>query len=69
MGQSAKRRDSSREVENVNKWVDNRKKEWNTHIERMSQKRVPRIVRDRSPVERRSIGRPHKKWNDNLINI
>lgn len=54
------------EVENVNTWVKNRKQEWNQHINRMTEQRIVKIARDKSPGGRRSIGRPRKRWNDDL---
>lgn len=40
-------------VENINEWVHGRKKEWNDHTNQMTDNK---IVRDISPVERRSVG-------------
>lgn len=53
-------------VESVNEWTLNRKKEWNEHISRMDDRRMVRIARDKSPLGRRSPGRPRKRWSDNL---
>lgn len=53
-------------VENVNHWVLGRKREWNAHIGRMDENRMVRIARDKSPLGRRSLGRPRKRWSDNL---
>ena len=52
--------------EDINCWVLKRKKQWNEHISRMEEKRIVRIARDKSPTGRRSIGRPRKRWCDNL---
>lgn len=54
------------EVDNVNTWVKNRKREWNQHINRMTEQRIVKIARDKSPGGRRSVGRPRKRWNDDL---
>ncbi|XP_045473979.1 uncharacterized protein LOC123680232 [Harmonia axyridis] len=48
-------------VENINEWVLGRKREWNDHISRMDEERMVRIARDRSPLGRRSLGRPRKQ--------
>ena len=53
-------------VENINNWVLNRKVEWNEHINRMDDRRIVRITRDKSPLGRRNVGRPRKRWSDNL---
>ena len=53
-------------VENINEWILGRKHEWNAHISRMDQERIVRIARDKSPAGRRSMGRPRKRWSDNL---
>lgn len=54
------------QVDNINEWVVNRKIEWNEHIHRMDQDRIVKIARDKSPIGRRSTGRPRKRWSDNL---
>ena len=53
-------------TEDVNQWLLGRKNEWNQHINRMEDTRVVKIARDKSPLGRRSIGRPRKRWSDNL---
>ena len=52
--------------EDINCWVLKRKKQWNEHISRMKEERIVRIARDKSPTGRRSIGRPRKRWCDNV---
>ncbi|XP_044744651.1 uncharacterized protein LOC123306625 [Coccinella septempunctata] len=54
------------EVDNVNTCVKNRKREWNQHINRMTEQRIVKIARDKSPGGRRSVGRPRRRWNDDL---
>ena len=49
-------------VENINNWVLNRKVKWNDHINRMDNRRIVRITRDKSG--RRNVGRPE---NDGAI--
>lgn len=53
-------------IEDINGWVSNRKKEWNAHINRMDDRRIVKIARDKSPLGGRSVGRPRKRWSDNL---
>ncbi|KAK5646720.1 hypothetical protein RI129_005184 [Pyrocoelia pectoralis] len=53
-------------VENINEWVLHREHEWNEHITRMDEQRTVKAARDMSPIGRRSIGRPRKRWSDNL---
>jgi hypothetical protein len=53
-------------IENINEWTLKRKKEWYSHISRMGERRLVKIARDRSPNGRRSVGRPRKRWSDNL---
>ncbi|XP_060524527.1 uncharacterized protein LOC132700944 [Cylas formicarius] len=43
-------------VDNVNDWVLQRKRQWNYHINRMQDGRLVKIVRDKSPDGRRSVG-------------
>ncbi|KAK9884597.1 hypothetical protein WA026_007437 [Henosepilachna vigintioctopunctata] len=52
-------------VDSINDWVLNRKQEWKDHINRMDDTRIVRIARDRSPLGRRSVGRPRKRCSDN----
>lgn len=53
-------------TENINEWVKGRKAEWNRHIGRMTEDRLVRIARDKSPNGRRSVGRPRKRWSDGV---
>ncbi|XP_048522293.1 uncharacterized protein LOC125504409 [Dendroctonus ponderosae] len=45
-------------VNNINEWVANRKKEWNEHISRMNHHRFVRIARDKSPLDEETLGAP-----------
>ncbi|XP_056635947.1 uncharacterized protein LOC130444692 [Diorhabda sublineata] len=38
----------------------------NNHITRMTDDRVVKIARDKSPAGRRSFGRPRRRWSDNI---
>ena len=53
-------------IENINDWELKRKQEWNKDINRMDKNRLVRTARDTSPIGRRSVGRPRKRWSDNL---
>ncbi|XP_019755972.1 uncharacterized protein LOC109534668 [Dendroctonus ponderosae] len=50
-------------VKNINKWVANRKKEWNEHITRIDHRRLVRMARNKSPLGRRDVGRLRKRWS------
>jgi hypothetical protein len=41
--------------------VGKRKKEWNNHIERMTDNTLVKIARDKSPNGRRPTGTPRKR--------
>ncbi|XP_030760558.1 uncharacterized protein LOC115885711 [Sitophilus oryzae] len=53
-------------VGSINEWVLSRRREWNEHIGRMDEGRIVRSARDKSPLGRRSTGRPRKRWCDIL---
>ncbi|XP_056642629.1 uncharacterized protein LOC130449021 [Diorhabda sublineata] len=53
-------------VEAINEWLLTRRKELNNYISRMTDSRVVKIVRDKSPAGRRSVGRHQKRWSDNI---
>ncbi|XP_045479646.1 uncharacterized protein LOC123684404 [Harmonia axyridis] len=44
------------EVKKIGEGIDNRKEEWKEWAK----------ARDKSPLEKRSIGRPRKRWSDKL---
>lgn len=48
---------------NINDWILDRKKEWNSLVSRMWVHRLVKIARDKSPNSWRSIGRLRKKSN------
>ena len=53
-------------IDNINDWVLQRKRNWNEHISRMTDDRIVKTSRDKSPAGQRSTGRPRKRWSDNL---
>ncbi|XP_030767906.1 uncharacterized protein LOC115891558 [Sitophilus oryzae] len=62
------RRDNIRQtckVDSINEWVLSRRREWNEHISRMDEGRIVRSAH-KSPLGRRSTGRPRKRWSDNF---
>ena len=54
-------------IQDIADWVDVRRKCWADHIERMSENRLPKIVRDNRPQGTRSNGRPKKDGINRLI--
>jgi hypothetical protein len=57
-------------IQNIADWITRRRYEWNEHITRMNPQRIVRQARDNHPRTRRSVGRPKKRWKDNLrINL
>ncbi|XP_043494653.1 uncharacterized protein LOC122519338 [Polistes fuscatus] len=54
------------QIDNINDWVLGRKIQWNDHITRMTGDRIVKIARDRSPLGKRSPGRPRKRWADDI---
>jgi predicted GTPase len=53
-------------IQNIADWITRRSHEWNEHITRMNLQRIVRQARDNHPRTRRSVGRPKKRWKDNL---
>jgi hypothetical protein len=53
-------------VENVCKWVNLRRKEWDEHITRMRDNRVVKIIRDAVPAGRKCPGRRRKRWREDI---
>ncbi|KAI4500112.1 hypothetical protein M0802_004982 [Mischocyttarus mexicanus] len=53
-------------VENINKWIKTRKKDWNEHVDQMNSNRFANICQNNKPYSRRPIGRPLKRWKDNI---
>lgn len=53
------------QTDKVNKWGLKRKNAWDHHITRVGASRIVKIARGRSgPLDRRSPGRPQKRWGD-----
>lgn len=47
-------------------WLDIRKRVWNGHINRTSEDRLLKLVRDNIAAGRRSIGWHRRSWSDNI---
>lgn len=49
-------------IQDVVRWVRRRKREWNADVDRMSDERLPKIAKNKKSQNRRSPGRPPKRW-------
>jgi hypothetical protein len=54
------------EIQDIIKWANVRRKEWDGHVERMEDSRLAKIARDNRPKGVRSRGRPKKRWKESL---
>ena len=52
--------------QDIIKWVNVRRKEWDVHVEKMEDNRLAKIARDNRPQGVRSRGRPKKRWKESL---
>ena len=53
-------------IQDIIKWTNVRRKEWDAHVERMEDNRLAKIARDNRPQRVRSRGRPKKRWKESL---
>ncbi|XP_045477884.1 uncharacterized protein LOC123683031 [Harmonia axyridis] len=51
-------------IQDVGKFVRQRRKYWNKHIERMSDNRLVKGARQNKPTGKRTQGRPPKRWKE-----
>jgi hypothetical protein len=51
-------------VETFSKFIQNYRANWKNHIERMDSNRIPNIFVNYKPHEKRSLGRPLKRWSE-----
>lgn len=51
-------------VQDVVRWIRKRRREWNDHVTRMPNNRLPKIARDGGTGTSRPPGRPPKRWRD-----
>lgn len=54
------------QIDNIHVWLLDRKNHWNTHITRMTEDQIVKIVRDRLPLGKQNPGRPRKRWMDGM---
>ena len=53
-------------IQDVVKWTNVRRVERNSHVNRMEENRLAKIIRDNRPPGVRSRGIPKKRWKENL---
>ena len=53
-------------VQNIVKEIKQYPKRWLQHVQRMDTKRLPKQALQCKPKGRRNIGRPRKRWRDQL---
>jgi hypothetical protein len=53
-------------IQDIIKWTNVQRKEWDAHVERMDDYRLAKIARDNRPQGVRSRGRPKKCWKESL---
>ena len=51
-------------IKDIVEWVNDRRRYWAEHVERMSDDRLPKIVLHNRPGGYRSRGRPKKRWKE-----
>ena len=54
-------------VQNIVKEIKQYQKKWLQHVQRMDTNRLPKQALQYKPKWRRNIGRPRKRWRDQLI--
>jgi len=54
-------------IQDINKWTDARRREWDAHVRRMEDNRLAKIAGDSRPQGVRRRGRPKKRWKECLI--
>ena len=53
-------------AQKIVKEIKQYKEKWLQHVERMGTNRLPKQALQYKPKERRNIGRPRKRWRDQL---
>ena len=53
-------------AQNIVKEIKQYKEKWLQHVQRMDTKRLPKQALQYKPKGRRNIGRPRKRWRDQL---
>ena len=54
-------------IQDIIKWTEDRRTEWDAHVGRMEDNRLVNIARDIRPQEVRSLDRPKKHWEGSPI--
>jgi hypothetical protein len=54
-------------IQDINKWTEARRREWDAHVGRMEDNRLAKIARDSRPQGVRNRGRSKKRWKESLI--
>ena len=54
-------------IQDIIKWTEVRRREWDAHVGRMEDNRLAKVARDSRPQGVRSRGRPKKRWKEILI--
>lgn len=52
--------------ETINEYIDKKQLIWFGHVKRMPEDRLPRMVLEWTPTERRKPGRPKKRWEQGI---
>jgi len=52
------------DTSDIERWCRTQRRYWNTHVSRMNEDTLPRIVSENIPTGRRLLGRPSKRWRD-----
>jgi len=50
------------EIQDIGRWVKQRRKYWNKHVNRMEDNRLVKIAKTNNPVGKRTQGKPPKRW-------
>jgi stage III sporulation protein SpoIIIAA len=53
-------------IQDIIKWANLRRREWDAHVERMEDNSLAKFARDNRPREVHSLGRPKKRWKESL---
>ena len=54
-------------IQDIVKWTEDRRREWDAHVGRMEDNRLAKIARESRPRGVRSRGKPKKRWKECLI--
>jgi len=54
------------EIQEIGRWVRQRRKYWNKYVNRMEDNRLVKIAKTNHPVGKRTQGRPPKRWKEDI---